>query len=106
MLNNKKHTSKMISPFLRLMVVLSILLFTHFTFAIQYINLTGFGLSLTEIVEEEEKEEHKNDLLENLVNDSKVISSVNYELTKETLVSRYPSSVLTPPPEQNNAIYS
>lgn len=97
--NNKKHTSNIISPFLRVMVVMSILLFTHFTFAIKYINLTGFGLSLTEIVEEEEKEEHKNDLLEDLVNNSEVICCINYDLTKEALISLYKSNVLTPPPE-------
>ena len=54
---NKKtstHINNKINPLLKVAVVVSIMIFTHFTFAIQYVNLNGSGLSLTEIVEEEE----------------------------------------------------
>jgi|GEM_PF-2915264 len=83
-----------------LAIAFSFTIFLNFTIAIQYVNLSDFGLSLTEIVEEEEeKEEHRNDLLEDLVNNTNVISLINHDLSKEPLLCKYHNDVLTPPPE-------
>ena len=84
-----------------LAIAFSLTIFLNFTFAIQYVDLSNFGLSIAEeiVEEEEEKEEHRNDLLEDLINNTNVIVFVNYDLGKVPLMCKYHSDVLTPPPE-------
>ena len=93
------HTKYYPSKFTLLAIAFALMIFVNFTFAIQYVNLNNFNMTLNEIVEEEEKEEHRNDLLDVLVNNTNVISLVNHNLSKEPLLCKYHSDVLTPPPE-------
>lgn len=95
LLNTKYYPSKSTL----LAIAFSFTIFLNFTIAIQYVNLSDFNLTLNEIVEEEEKEEHRNDLLEDLINNTNVIVFVNYDLGKVPLMYKYHSDVLTPPPE-------
>ena len=81
-----------------LTIAFSLMVFINFTVAIQYVNLNDFNISLNEIVEEEE-EVHRNDLLDDLVNNTKVISLINYDLSEEPLLCKYHTDVLTPPPQ-------
>lgn len=102
MCKKNKHNTFLSSNFFRVSVVAVLfLIFTNFTFAIQYVNLNTFNLTLNEIVEEEEKEEHKQDLLELLVNDDNVIQFLNVEL-KEPIIEAVVSEVSTPPPDCHN----
>ena len=80
-------------------VSFALTIFLNFTFAIQYVNLSDFNITLTEIVEEEEKVEHKNDLLDVLVNNNTIISLVDFDLKDQPLLCKYHTDVLTPPPE-------
>ncbi|MGB0887652.1 MAG: hypothetical protein ACPGSL_05990 [Vicingaceae bacterium] len=76
-----------------------LLVFSNFTFAIQYVNLNNSGFSITELVEEEEeKEVHEQDVLELLMNNSTVISFITIQL-KETVIEPIVTEVSTPPPE-------
>lgn len=94
-LNTKYYPSK----FTLFAIAVALMIFVNFTFAIQYVNLSAFNLTLNEIVEEEEKEEHRNDLVDDLVNNTDVISLINHDLSKEPLLCKYHNDVLTPPPE-------
>ena len=98
--NSKKHIiENSFNFFTKSLIAVALLIFVNFTFAIQYVNLTDYGLSLTEIVEEEEeKEEHKHDLLELLVNNSNVIQLLKIEL-KNPIIEIFVTEVFTPPPE-------
>lgn len=93
------HTKYYPSRSTLLAIAFSFTIFLNFTIAIQYVNLNNFNMTLNEIVEEEEKEEHRNDLIDDLVNNTNIISLINYDLGKEPLLCRYHSDVLTPPPE-------
>jgi hypothetical protein len=97
--NDKTHITKGASSlFKKSLVGLFFLIFVNFTFAIQYVNLSDFNMTLTEIVEEEEKEEHRNDLLELLVNNSNAIQVLKVEL-KKPIIKTLVTEVFTPPPE-------
>ncbi|MCO6500976.1 MAG: hypothetical protein J5I47_11475 [Vicingus serpentipes] len=99
MFNKKQqHTNNSSSSLKKGVIAILLLIFIHFTFGIQYINWNNFGLSLTEIVEEEEKEEHKQDLLEVLVNNTSVILYLTVKI-KEPILEPIITEVSTPPPE-------
>ena len=98
MLNKKQHNKNSFSFIKKGMITVLLLIFVNFTFGIQYINWNNFGLSLTEIVEEEEKEEHKQDLLEVLVNNTDVILYLTVKI-KEPILEPIITEVSTPPPE-------
>lgn len=102
MLNkNKLNINSQSTLFIKSVITVSLLIFVNFTFAIQYVNLSDFNMTLNEIVEEEEKKEHRNDLVDELVNNTDVISLINHDLSKEPLLCRYHSNVLTPPPKNS-----
>tara|TARA_R110001592_G_scaffold361235_1_gene671422 strand:+ start:2340 stop:2648 length:309 start_codon:yes stop_codon:yes gene_type:complete len=100
MTNKKKHIIKYLSNFfMKSLGMFFFLIFINFTFAIQYVNWSDFNMTLTEIIEEEEKEEHRNDLLDVLVNNIVIISLIDFDINDVPLLCRYQSDVLTPPPE-------
>lgn len=82
-----------------IVVSFALAIFLNFTFAIQYVNLNDFDMTLTEVVEEEEQEVHKNDLLDILVNNNTIISLIDFDLKDQPLLCKYHTDVLTPPPE-------
>lgn len=98
--NSKKHIIEhSFNFFTKSLIAVALLIFVNFTFAIQYVNLTNYGLTLTEIVEEEEeKEEHKHDLLELLVNNTNVIQRLPSKF-KEPILEIIVAEVSTPPPD-------
>ena len=99
MFNKKQHHITQTPSFLKKgIITMLLLIFVNFTFGIQYINWNNFGLSLIEIVEEEEKEEHKQDLFELLVNNAIVIQFLTLKL-KEPILEAIVTEVSTPPPE-------
>ncbi|MGB0887288.1 MAG: hypothetical protein ACPGSL_04125 [Vicingaceae bacterium] len=76
-----------------------LLVFINFTFAIQYINVGNNGISITELVEEEEEKEiHEHNLLELLMNNVVAISFSAIQI-KETVIEAIVTEVSTPPPE-------
>ncbi|MCB0402925.1 MAG: hypothetical protein KDD41_12630 [Flavobacteriales bacterium] len=80
--------------------VLSLLLFLHFTFSLQYINCYSDNGTLTEIVEEVEEEvEYENDVFELLLNNTQLISLISFHIEDEPVELRYINDVKTPPPE-------
>ncbi len=84
---------------LKFLIPLALLVFLNFTFSLQYVNWSSLNISITEVVEEEEeKEEHKNDLFEALVNNAEVIIEVTFP-TMDIIIPKYPSDIQTPPPE-------
>lgn len=99
MFNRRNHINKTISTsFMKSLVMFFLLVFINFTFAIQYVNLSSFNMTLTEIVEEEE-EVHENDLLDILVNNIVIICLIDFDINDEPLICKYQSDIFTPPPE-------
>ncbi len=98
------NSNKNISPFsypksiIKVSGIIMLLVFVNFTFAIQYINLVGTNISLTEIVEEEELE-HNHNLFVVLTNNVVIISLINIPTKTNILIAESFFKVPTPPPE-------
>ena len=99
MTKSKSHIAIIVSNFfMKSLVMFFFLIFVNFTFAIQYVNLGSFNITLNEIVEEEE-EVHENDLLDALVNNIIIICLIDFDINDVPLICKYQSDIFTPPPE-------
>lgn len=98
--NSKLHITpkKLSSKWMCMSVVFLLTVFFNFTIAIQYINWSSFNITTTEIVEEEEIEEHKIDIYEAIINNTNAIKQLCFPF-KEEIKELYLTDLLKPPPK-------